>query len=106
MTERAPARRRWSLRRIRLAAWGSVATAFVGLVGVLGVLPKPASAEGANASAERTQARPAATRSTAAKPFVRRTIEVKPHRSVPVKVVEPPPPADATSPPPPSTGGS
>jgi hypothetical protein len=90
MTDRRPSRRRWSLRRIRLAAWGSVATAFISLVGVLGLTPKPASAEASALRTERANARPGATHHSST-PIVRHTVEVKPHRSVPVKVVHPSP---------------
>jgi hypothetical protein len=102
MTERTHARSRWSLGRIRLAAWGSVATAFVGLVGILGIAPKPATAE-ANAAAAGAQRRPATTQRTAGEPTVRRIVKVTPHHTAPVKVVDPAPPALS---PPQRTGGS
>ena len=36
MTERPPARRRWSIRAVRLAAWGSVGAAFLSVLSALG----------------------------------------------------------------------
>jgi hypothetical protein len=94
MTERQPARRRWSLHRIRLAAWGSVATAFVGLVGVLGVAPKPAAAKAASAETPQPRSRHAVTHPAKSKPVVHRTVKVKPHHTAPVTVVEPAPAED------------